>query len=48
VLLDRLPQDPVVVGECFAVAIAQLLEQAGGALDIREQEGDSAARELAR
>jgi hypothetical protein len=44
----RLPQDPPMLGQHVAVAIAELFEQPRGALDVREQEGDGAAVELSR
>ena len=41
---ERFAQQPLLVGEQFAVAgAAKLFQQAGGALDVREQEGDGAA-----
>ena len=40
-------QQPLVLGEHLRVPVAaQLLEQPGRALDVREQEGDGPAREL--
>ena len=46
VLGEGRAQDAPVLGQHLAVAVAQLLEQAGRALDVREEEGDGPAREL--
>jgi len=46
VLVERRTQDSLVLGERLLVVITQLFQQAGRALDVREQEGDRAAREL--
>jgi hypothetical protein len=48
VLSERPPQNPPVLGKHLTVALPQLLQQARRALDIREQEGDSASRKLLR
>jgi hypothetical protein len=46
---ERLPNQPLLLGQQLAVAGAfELLEQAGGTLDVGEQEGDSAAQTLRR
>jgi hypothetical protein len=46
---EDLPQQPLLVGQQFAVpSPAELLEQPGRALDVREQEGDGAAQTLRR
>src|SRR2546423_13074309 len=47
VTLEGLPQHAAVLGEDVRVSIAQLLQQAWRALDVGEEEGDGAARELA-
>jgi hypothetical protein len=36
----------MVIGEELAVALPQLPEQAGGAVDVCEEKGDGAARQL--
>jgi hypothetical protein len=46
VLFEGGAQDPAVLGQHLAVPVSQLLEQAGRALDVREEEGDGPAREL--
>jgi hypothetical protein len=43
---ERRPQDPLVLGEHLLVAVAERLHQPRGALDVGEEEGDRAAREL--
>jgi hypothetical protein len=40
-----LAQDAALVGQQRGIALAQLLQQAGGAFDIGEQEGDRAFRQ---
>ncbi len=40
------PQQATMFGEHIAVLLAKLALEAGGALDVREQEGDGPAREL--
>jgi len=42
----RLPEDAAVAVEGVAVPVSELLEQSCRALDIREEEGDSPARQL--
>ena len=43
----RFPDDPSVLGKRLVVGlVADLLEQPGRAFDIREEEGDSARREI--
>ena len=45
----RLAEHTLLIGQQLAVSgAAELLEQAGGALDVREQEGDGAAQTLRR
>ena len=43
VAVECLPQQPLVLGNHLAVAVAQLLEQASRSFDVCEQEGDRAA-----
>ena len=42
----RVAQDPLMLLQRLAVALAQLLQQPSRALDVGEQEGDGADREL--
>jgi len=44
--LERLAQRPSVIGERIRVGVAQLVEQLRRALDVGEEEGDGARREL--
>ena len=46
VLGEGLAQDALVLREHLAVALAQLLEQPRRPLDVREEEGDGADRQL--
>ena len=46
-LRERVPQSPPVLGEQLGVARAVLLEEPRRALDVGEEEGDGAAREVA-
>ena len=41
---ERLPDEPVVIGEHVPIALAQGLEQARRTLDVREHQGDGARR----
>ena len=43
---ERLAQQPLVVREHLSVAIPQLLDEPRRALDVREEEGDCAARKV--
>ena len=43
---ERLAQQPTVLGEDRAVAVAQLLQQVRGTLDVAEEERHGAGREL--
>jgi hypothetical protein len=45
-LFDRLPQDLLMLGEGGSVPLAQLLQEPGRALDVREQERDRPRRQL--
>ena len=45
-LLDRLTDDPVVLGQDLGVPFPQLVEQPRGALDVGEEEGDGSGRQL--
>jgi hypothetical protein len=46
---ERRPQQPPVLGERLLVGLcAQLVQQAGGALDVGEEQGDAAVRKLVR
>ena len=47
VLRERIPQDPPVLGEEVGICRAVLLEEPRRALDVGEEEGDGATRELA-
>jgi hypothetical protein len=47
-LLERRAEETVMIREDVAVAPAQLLEQAGGALDVGEEKADGAARQPGR
>jgi hypothetical protein len=40
-----LPQQPPVIADDAAVRVSELLQQPGGAFDVREQKGDGAAGE---
>ena len=42
---DRVADDPAMVGKDGLVSVTKRLEEPGGALDVREQERDSASRE---
>src|SRR5438876_7241331 len=46
VLLEHLPQEPLVIGDELGVPIAKLAQETGRAFDVAEQEGDSAGRKL--
>jgi hypothetical protein len=46
VALERLPQQPAVLREGVGVRVAELVQQARRALDVGEEEGDSATRKL--
>jgi len=48
VLVEGHPKYTLMLGQDVGVAIAQPRQQPRRALDVREQEGDGAARELAR
>jgi hypothetical protein len=43
---ERLPQQPLVLGERLAVALTQLALEPSRSLDVSEEEGDCAARKL--
>ncbi len=45
---ERLPQDSPVLVEQVGISRPVLLEESGRALDVREEKGDGAARQLAR
>ena len=45
-LFDRFPQDLLMLGEDGSVPLAQLLQEPGRALDVREQERDRPRRQL--
>jgi hypothetical protein len=45
-LFDRLPQDLLMLGEDGSVPLAQLLQEPGRALHVREQERDRPRRQL--
>ena len=45
---ERLPQQPLVRCERRAIVLTELFEQRSRALDVCEQEGDSAGRQLGR
>ncbi len=43
---EGLPQQALVIGEHLPVAVAELLDEPGRSLDVREQEGDRTRRKL--
>ncbi len=45
-LVEGSAQDPLLIGQSVPVAIPQLLDQQRRPLDVREEEGDGAARKL--
>ena len=46
VLVDRLADDAMVLGQDVRVIVAELMEQLRRALDVGEEEGDGSGRQL--